>query len=129
MRSVKLCGAAEIMNSGSYVQLSAALATYDTIYDEVFVSVHERMAGSGFATKADISALMFWKRIEAKTFRKRLLETPDSEVRSITQAAFADGISNAERLNAMRPLPGCKSGIESRRESWRANHLHSEQTL
>ena len=106
-----MCGATEIVNSDLYVQLTSALETYDKIYDEVFESVHERMAGNGFATKMDISALLFWKRIETKKFRMHLLETSDSKVRSVTQAAFADGMSNADRLDAMRPLPGCKSGI------------------
>jgi hypothetical protein len=46
-------------------RMSDALERYDPIgnYDETFDQVHERIVRSGEATKLDISALLFWKRL------------------------------------------------------------------
>lgn len=70
-------------------RLKAARANTDErIYDEVLYEVAERIARSGSIGKADIGALLFWKRLQANTpWAARLHLMPDLEVRRVTATA------------------------------------------
>lgn len=58
-------------------------------YDEVLAEVQERAKHSGSIGKADIGALMLWKRLNLNTKWARVLnDTPDHEVRYITGPAL-----------------------------------------
>ncbi len=59
-------------------------------YDEVLLEVSERIRASGNIGKADIGALLFWKRLRADTrWVRDLMVIGDSEVRGITAGAVA----------------------------------------
>ncbi len=54
-------------------------------YDEVLDQVAERVQGGGSIGKADIGALLFWKRLRADTpWVSRLMAIPDASVRQTT---------------------------------------------
>lgn len=60
------------------------------VYDEVLREVSARAAAEESLGKADIGALVLWKRITAQaTWATQLLLLPDSQVRAVTGAAFA----------------------------------------
>lgn len=88
------------------------------VYDEVLREVEGRIADNGFAGKADIGALVFWKRIQANTrWARDLHAVPDEEVRRITQRAFtavrAEDTTVPQRAQTARTelqvLPGFRS--------------------
>lgn len=59
-------------------------------YDEVFIEVSERVRDSGSVGKADIGALLFWKRLRADTrWVRDLMVMKDDEVRLVTSKAAA----------------------------------------
>lgn len=54
-------------------------------YDEVLDQVAERVEGGGSIGKADIGALLFWKRLRANTpWVSQLMAIPDASVRQTT---------------------------------------------
>lgn len=65
-------------------------ASLSPAYDEVFLEVSERIRSSGHIGKADIGALVFWKRLRADTrWVRDLMVMADSEVRGETSKAVA----------------------------------------
>lgn len=59
------------------------------IYDEVLYTVAARAVAEGSLGKAEIGALVVWKRITAQTrWASLLMFRPDSVVRAITRVAF-----------------------------------------
>lgn len=62
----------------------------ETTYDEVLREVSARVADQGSIGKTDIGALVAWKRSTATApWSKKLMNTPDSEVRAVTAGAYA----------------------------------------
>lgn len=62
----------------------------ETIYDEVLHEVSARVADQGSIGKADIGAIVVWKRISAQTkWAKRFMNTPEKEIRTATARAYA----------------------------------------
>jgi hypothetical protein len=101
-----------LLSATQRTALRQALDRYDGsgFYDETFTEVSNRIRQAGCATKLDISALAFWKRLRANTqWAKLLLMVSDDVVKSATRAAFADGLSDSERLDTLAVLPGFKS--------------------
>lgn len=96
-------------------KLQGALRQYDPsgVYDETFHEVSASIAASGSAGKLEISALVVWKRIPLATWWGDLLKTPDSVVRETTRNSFADGLTDAERVDILSGLPGCKTGTRA----------------
>lgn len=85
-------------------------------YDEVLREVAARADRAHCLSKADLGALVVWKRLRADTrWAKSLMETPDSRVREVTHDAWAS--ANDESLSIPRAgraaqeklweLPGC----------------------
>lgn len=65
------------------------------VYDEVLHEVSHRASAKGSLGKADIGALVMWKRITAQArWTTKLLLTPDREVRAITEQAYAKANDN-----------------------------------
>lgn len=61
----------------------------ETVYDEALREVSARVDDHGSMGKADIGALVVWKRISAQTrWAKQLMETPDKDVRTATARAY-----------------------------------------
>lgn len=79
----------------TWARLVAAHASYKSqasaAYDEVLMEVAARVSTTGSIGKADIGALVLWKRLRADTrWARRLMNMTDIEVRSRTaQAADA----------------------------------------
>ena len=86
-------------------------------YDEVIDEVHHRIMISGSVGKADIGALLLWKRLNLNTrWTMALNQEPDQRVREITGEAIKQAgsgpILEAARIarTTLLPLPGCSSG-------------------
>lgn len=87
-------------------------------YDESLQEVSRRIAAEGSAGKADIGAIVFWKRIRANAaWVTTLLLTPEADVRATTGAAAravraSDDVVTAAREGraALRSLPGFGHG-------------------
>ncbi|MFB7189377.1 hypothetical protein ACFCZT_29570 [Streptomyces sp. NPDC056230] len=103
--------------------LAAAQASYlsevSPHYDEVFWEVAGRVEAEGCLGKADIGALVVWKRLSAQTpWISKLMSLPDADVRSVTARAVRAvrdmGVSRAEAAQAGRgivwELPGFRTG-------------------
>ncbi|WP_281872859.1 hypothetical protein [Brachybacterium paraconglomeratum] len=61
----------------------------ETAYDEVLREVSSRIANQGSIGKADIGALVVWKRSTATApWSKKLMNMRDSEVRAVTAGAY-----------------------------------------
>lgn len=61
----------------------------ETTYDEVLREVAARVASWGSIGKADIGALVVWKRSTATApWSKRLMNMPESDVRDVTAQAY-----------------------------------------
>jgi hypothetical protein len=61
----------------------------DGVYDEVLRDVSARAAGTGSLGKADIGALVLWKRITAQAkWANTLMLTPETKVRAVSGAAY-----------------------------------------
>jgi hypothetical protein len=76
----------------TWSRLVAARTSYErqasAAYDEVLVEVAARVSTTGSIGKADIGALVLWKRLRADTrWARRLMDMPDLEVRSRTAQA------------------------------------------
>lgn len=105
---------------GQLVQgLSSYRGSVSSHYDEVLAAVSASVDEAGSVGKADIGALVLWKRISASTvWAARLNAMSDEEVREHTGRAVAAvrdrGLSNADAAGAGRaalsPVPGFKSG-------------------
>lgn len=77
-----------------WARLLAARAHYEahvsTVYDEALHEVAARIDAVGSLGKADIGALLLWKRLNASTrWAARLCATPDAEVRRVTGVAVS----------------------------------------
>jgi hypothetical protein len=108
------------------VQRSSALATalqqyHDVVcdaYDETLQDVISRVAAAGSLGKADLGALLLWKRIRIGVWAEDLLCMADADVRKITAQAVAAArdqrlaVPDAARAarQALLALPGAKSG-------------------
>jgi hypothetical protein len=73
-------------------QLATARTAYErqvaSAYDEVLVEVAARVQATGSIGKADIGALLLWKRLRADTpWARKLMSLPDIEVRTTTARA------------------------------------------
>lgn len=90
-------------------RLFEAMDQYGPYYDEVFWEVSTRIRERGEAGKLDLAALICWKRSGQGSWVSDLMERPDAEVRECSRAAFAAGLTDQQRLDALAPLPGFKS--------------------
>jgi hypothetical protein len=103
--------------------LRAAHAAYKAAtspaYDEVLNEVADRIHTDGSIGKADIGALLFWKRLRADTpWVSELMTWPEEKVREVTKGAVTavnegslsvpDAASAAR--GALSPLPGFDTG-------------------
>ncbi|WP_411373294.1 hypothetical protein ACLH0K_08945 [Arthrobacter sp. MPF02] len=88
-------------------------------YDEVFTEVSERVRASTSVGKADIGALLFWKRLRADTrWVRDLMAMRDVDVRLVTTKAVAavndtsKGVPEAASAGraALSTLPGLARG-------------------
>jgi hypothetical protein len=99
-----------LLVEGSAEWLATSLDSYPPHYDEVLNAVHERLASANEATKLDLAALIGWKHVRNAPWMRKLLAMPDRRVRCLTAGAFAPGLSDADRILAVRGLPGFGSG-------------------
>jgi len=90
--------------------LSESLARYPPHYDDVFQEVHLRLASAGFATKLDLAALIGWKHVRNAPWMTSLLVIPQQDIERATHRAFQAGLSDADRIAALAPLPGYGGG-------------------
>lgn len=104
------CEAPALLAPGADAALSKSRLSYPHVADEVFSEVRSRLVTHGAATKLDLAALVFWKHINNAPWMTQLLRVPDAAVRAATAAAFAPGLSDDERVVALRPLPGFGGG-------------------
>ena len=98
---------------------AAYMAGTSRAYDEVLADVADRIRSTGSIGKADIGALLFWKRLRADTpWVRELMVKPEHEVREITEKAVSavtdvslsvPKAASAGRA-ALSPLPGFKTG-------------------
>lgn len=93
----------------------ARKADPEQIYDEVLREISERAEEHGSLGKADIGALVVWKRLNASTrWAKRLMLTPEREVRDVTRKAWEIVTDETRPIpeagstarEALRPIPG-----------------------
>ncbi|MFF7209379.1 hypothetical protein ACFZAU_02445 [Streptomyces sp. NPDC008238] len=94
-------------------------AAVPAAYDEVLTEIAERARDTGSLGKADIAALVVWKRLQASTaWVVELMNLRDAEVRAVTAAAVRAvrdphtprGGAAREGRRALLPLPGCRTG-------------------
>ncbi len=88
-------------------------------YDEVLWEVSQRAEASGSLGKADIGALVVWKRLSARTrWASALMARPDTEVRAATSKAW-EAVRDTSRpralaaragRTALASLPGFRKG-------------------
>lgn len=113
----------ELLNAEHWDKLISAHARYTSQvsphYDDVLRDVAARIERSGSIGKADVGALLFWKRLRADTpWVGRLHDMPDAEVRRVTalavRAARDPDLSLPEAAGTARgvllDLPGFRSG-------------------
>ncbi|MCT7292951.1 hypothetical protein NVV99_18630 [Rhodococcus sp. PAE-6] len=90
-----------------------------SFYDEVLLEVQARTERDGAIGKADIGALMLWKRLNLSTaWTRELNEWPDRKVRAITAEAFELARDTDRTIpeaaqaarSALLELPGCQRG-------------------
>lgn len=94
-------------------------SAFPAAYDEVLYEVAARVRDRGSLGKADIGALVLWKRMQANTpWATKLSSLPDARVREITGIAFS-AVRNEEipvveaarrGRAALSGLPGCGHG-------------------
>lgn len=91
----------------------------ETAYDEVLREVSSRVVDQGSIGKADIGALVVWKRPNATSpWSRNLMNTPESQVRTVTAQAYAlvndasKSIPEAggEARQLLRRIPGLGGG-------------------
>ncbi|MDQ0241451.1 hypothetical protein [Arthrobacter bambusae] len=89
------------------------------VYDEVLTEVAEKIRATASIGKADIGALLFWKRLRADTtWVRELMTRPEQDVRTVTAKAVAavndQSLTVPEAASAGRgelsSLPGFKTG-------------------
>ncbi len=131
---------------------SVGLTTYrqhvSRVYDEVLDEVAGRIAVVGSIGKADIGALLMWKRLRADTrWARKLSDMHDADVRAATAPAVAV-VRDADVLvvdaaragrGLLSPLPGFRVGdalasavlvaVASHRMAVYDRHAHSGLTL
>lgn len=107
--------------ASAWVQLEDAAARYEAgtspYYDEVLNEVAARTAHTGSIGKADIGALVLWKRVRSDSL-KRLLTIPDLDVRAVTANMVAAATSTDNTIGeaassaraALTVLPGFNHG-------------------
>lgn len=88
-------------------------------YDEVLEQVQHRVAAEGSIGKADIGALVLWKRLNASTrWADALMRMTDRDVRELTAVSVA-AVNDVSRTvpdaaragrSALSSLPGCTTG-------------------
>lgn len=90
-----------------------------SFYDEVVAHVSQRAKVDRSLGKADIGALVVWKRLNASTrWADELMKTSDQEVREATAMASELALDQAldtetaasRSRSALTPLPGFKAG-------------------
>jgi hypothetical protein len=89
-------------------RLIDAMDRYNPIYDEVFWEVSDHIRNHGEIGKLDLAALVCWKRSGQGHWVLELMEWRDVDVRDRCRAAFADVLTDQQRLDALAPLPGFK---------------------
>ena len=98
---------------------AAYMASTSPEYDEVLREVAGRIRATGSIGKADIGALLFWKRLRANTpWVPKLMIMPERDVRAITEKAviavndqlLAIPEAASAGRGALVPLPGFKRG-------------------
>lgn len=94
-------------------------ATVPAVYDEVLMEVAQRATERGSLGKADIGALVMWKRLRADTrWVSDLMGTPEAKVRAVTEKAVASarnmsrprGEAAQQAREVLWELPGFKHG-------------------
>lgn len=118
--STLLDSAMPLLTSHNLNRLRDARAGVDNdVYDELLHEVSDRVDRCGSIGKADIGALLFWKRLQANTpWAGRLQLMPEARVRDVTAAAVAavrdDRVGTAEAAGrgraALSSLPGFDRG-------------------
>ncbi|MDQ0825568.1 hypothetical protein QFZ60_001741 [Arthrobacter sp. B2I5] len=114
---------APLLNEHTWSLLRQAHADFHSeaseVYDEVLIEVSDRIRSSRSIGKADIGALLFWKRLRADTrWVRDLMALADSEVRDTTghavsavnDAALDIASAAAEGRKALSALPGFVRG-------------------
>ncbi|WP_422935805.1 hypothetical protein [Sinomonas sp. P47F7] len=98
---------------------NAAIVASSPAYDEILHEVTDHARATNSIGKADVGALLFWKRLRADTpWVSELMIMNDSEVRAITAKTMLDvrdespSVPKAARAGrrALSPLPGFQSG-------------------
>lgn len=100
------CSTDRLLLPNAQQDLAAAFDRYPHLYDQVLEEVHARLNAAGYATKLDLAALITWKHIQTGPWMQRLLTQPPMAVQQRTQAAFAPGISDQQRIDALESIPG-----------------------
>ncbi|WP_234347531.1 hypothetical protein [Streptomyces specialis] len=106
-----------------WTRLAAARDEYraavTATYDEVLIEVAERTEARGSLGKADIGALVVWKRLQANTrWVSELMEVPETTVRAVTSEAvravrdtsLSRGEAGQKGREALSGLPGFGHG-------------------
>ena len=97
----------------------AYVAGVSVYYDEALLEITRRASESGSLSKADIGALVAWKRLNASTrWMANFMSTPDDFVRATTQhvrgVAHSSQLKTAEAAgearSALAVLPGFNRG-------------------
>jgi hypothetical protein len=98
---------------------AAYLGSVSPHYDEIFWEVAQRVEHTGSLGKAEIAALVVWKRLSAQTrWVTALMSMPESEIRAITEQAVASvkdpevsrGDAARAGHSAISELPGFVKG-------------------
>jgi hypothetical protein len=90
--------------------MANAWREYPHLYDQVLEEVHARLNSAGYASKLDLAALIAWKHVQNAPWMQDLLTSPPLAVQQRTQAAFAPGKTDRERVDALDGIPGFGSG-------------------
>lgn len=98
---------------------AAYMATTSPAHDEVLYEVAERIQATASIGKADMGALLFWRRLQADTpWVRDLMSMQDMKVRAVTERAVSavndlllsvPHAASAGR-HALSPLPGFEKG-------------------
>ena len=98
---------------------TAYMAATSPAYDQVLKEVADRIQAIGSIGKADIGALLFWKRLRANTpWVSELMTWQEPKVRAVTEKAVRAvtdvslSVSQAASAGrrALKPLPGFRTG-------------------
>ncbi|WP_256257130.1 hypothetical protein [Streptomyces sp. MUSC 14] len=87
------------------------LADVSPHYDDVLHDVAQRTEHTGSLGKADIAALVVWKRLSAQTrWVTALMSLPDTHIRAVTEQAVTaardtPGLPLHPHTGTLRPLP------------------------